>query len=81
MRGCPHLQSEDYLIMNKATFAYLGASTLCAALTASAQANPTLQNKQLSARVRPADGAYEILASGLPRPVLISRVDAEVNQR
>ena len=46
MRGCPHLQSEDYLIMNKATFAYLGASILCAALTASAQANPTLQNKQ-----------------------------------
>jgi len=44
--------------MNKATFAYLGASILCAALTASAQANPTLQNKQLSVRVRPADEIY-----------------------
>jgi alpha-galactosidase len=80
MGGCPYLQSEDYPIMKKTTFAYLGASVLCAALTASAQANLTLQNKRLSVCIRSEDGAYEILASGLPHPVLISRVDAEVSQ-
>ena len=67
--------------MKKTAFVYLAASIFCAALTASAQANLTLQNKQLSVRIRPADAAYEVLASGLPRPVLVSRVDAEVNQR
>jgi len=66
--------------MNKTTFAFLGASILCAALSASAQTNLTLQNRQLSVRIRPQDGAYEILASGLARPVLVSRVDAKVNQ-
>jgi hypothetical protein len=41
---------------------------------------PALQNKQLSIRVRPQDGAYEIFSRGLDRPVLISRVDAQINQ-
>ncbi len=65
--------------MTKTTFTYLSAMILSAALTASAQTQPALHNQQLSLSIRPKDGAYEILAHGLQPPVLVSRVDAEVN--
>jgi len=68
------------MLVRKRTSAYLAVSILWATLTASAQVGPTLQNKQLSVRVRPQDGAYEIFSPGLGRPVLISRVDAQINQ-
>lgn len=60
--------------------AYLGASILCAALTAPAQTGPMLHNSQVSVGVRAQDGAYEIFSGGLDHPVLISRVDAQINQ-
>jgi alpha-galactosidase len=66
--------------MTKTAFKYLVAIILSAATTVSAQANPTLRNKQLSVSIRPQDGAYVILSSSLQRPVLVSRVDVEVNQ-
>ncbi len=68
------------MLVRKSTFTYLVVSILWSTLTASAQPGPTLQNKQLSVRIRPQDGAYEIFARGLEHPVLISRVDAQINQ-
>jgi alpha-galactosidase len=68
------------MLVSKRTFTYLAVSILWSALTAWAQADPTLQNKQLSVRVRSQDGAYEIFSRGLERPVLISRVDAQINE-
>lgn len=68
------------MLVSKRTFTYLAAFILSCALTASAEVGPALQNKQLAVHSRPEDGAYEILASPLSRPVLISRVDAEVDQ-
>jgi alpha-galactosidase len=65
--------------MTKTTFTYLSALILSAALTAAAQIQPALHNQRLSVGIRPKDGAYEILAHGLEHPVLVSRVDAEVN--
>jgi alpha-galactosidase len=68
------------MLVSKRTFTYLVVSILWSALAASAQTGSTLQNKQLSVRLRPQDGAYEIFSRGLEHPVLISRVDAQVNQ-
>jgi alpha-galactosidase len=68
------------MLVRKRTLTYLAVSILWSALTASAQVAPTLQNKQLSVRVRPQDGAYEIFSRGLEHPVLISRVGAQINQ-
>ena len=65
--------------MRKAPFTYVGPVLLCAVLTALPQANPVLQNKQLSVSVRPKDGAYEISLRALAQPVLVSRVGAKVN--
>ena len=67
------------MLVRKRTFSYLAISILASALTASAQAGQTLQNEQLSVDVRPQDGAYEISSRGLEHPVLISRVDAQID--
>lgn len=69
------------MLVRKRTSTYLAVSILGVALSASAQAGPALQNKQLSVRVRPQDGAYEIFSRSLEHPVLISRVDAQINQK
>jgi alpha-galactosidase len=73
---------EVNMLANKRTVTYLAVSILwCTCnVTASAQTGLTLQNKQLSVRVRAQDGAYEIFSHGLEHPVLISRVDAQINQ-
>jgi alpha-galactosidase len=68
------------MLVRKRTLTYLAVSILWSALTASAQVAPSLQNKHLSVRVRPQDGAYEIFSRGLEHPVLISRVGAQINQ-
>ncbi len=65
--------------MKKATFACLGAVIFCAVLSASAESTPILKSPQLSVGVRPSDGSYEIFREGLEKPVLVSRVEAEVN--
>ncbi|MGH9401157.1 MAG: PKD domain-containing protein [Terriglobia bacterium] len=44
-----------------------------------AQSTGPLQNSSLTVRVRSQDGSYEIFARGLPDPVLISRVGAEID--
>jgi alpha-galactosidase len=69
-----------FVFVWKRTFASLAVSILWSTLTASAQVGPTLQNKQLSVGVRPEDGAYEIFSRELEHPVLISRVDAQIDQ-
>lgn len=69
------------MLVSKKTFTYLAVSVLLSALTALAQTGPALQNKQLSVRVRPHDGAYEIFARTLDRPVLISQVAAQIDQK
>lgn len=49
-------------------------------VTARAQAPLPIENAALSAEVRP-DGSYEIFARGEARPVLVSRVGAEVSHQ
>jgi alpha-galactosidase len=49
--------------------------------TCSTQHQITLKNMQLSVSVRSEDGAYEINTKDLPKPVLISRVGAEIDHR
>ena len=67
--------------MTKKIFAVAGALIVCVSLSASAQTKAVLQNKELTVRVRATDGAYEILSGELQRPVLISRVGAEINHQ
>jgi len=67
--------------MTKTILSLAGAFILCIAVSASAQTKIALQNKQLTVRVRANDGAYEILSRELQRPVLISRVGAEINHQ
>jgi alpha-galactosidase len=57
------------------------ALILAAALSAAAQPPASLRNSALMVRVRAQDGAYEILVRGLQKPVLISRVGADINGR
>jgi alpha-galactosidase len=68
------------MLVSKKTFAFLAISILWSTLTTSAQPDAALQNKQLAVRVRSQDGAYEIFSRGFDHPVLISRVDAQINQ-
>ncbi len=62
-------------------FVPLGAIMVSAALAAAASPNTSLHNQQLTVQVRSRDGAYKVLARGLPQPVLVSRLGAEVNHR
>lgn len=41
----------------------------------------SIHNEQLTVTVKPEEGSYEIWAKGLERPVLVSRVGAEVDHR
>ncbi len=51
------------------------------AVVSLAETPSSLQNATLGVRVRERDGAYEILLRGSSRPVLISRVGAEINHQ
>ncbi len=53
--------------------------TFTAWASARASENPVLRNGALTVGVRARDGAYEISSVELQRPVLVSRVGAEVN--
>lgn len=52
-----------------------------ASLPALAQESSSINNAQLSVRVRAQDGAYEIRLQGNERPVIVARVGAEVDHR
>lgn len=59
----------------------LGALILGLALSAFGQTTGSLRNSVLAASVRARDGAYEVSVRDLKEPVLVSRVDAEVDGR
>jgi alpha-galactosidase len=54
---------------------------MCAGTTCSTHHQISLTNMQLTASVRSEDGGYEIKTKGLPKPVLVSHVAAEINGR
>ncbi|MGH9398654.1 MAG: PKD domain-containing protein [Terriglobia bacterium] len=59
--------------------AWLVVAMLFAAAPSRAQENLVLSNARLSVAVNSRDGAYQIRTQGQTRPVLVSRVAAEVN--
>ncbi len=63
------------------TIGLLILAVLFAETTCSSQHQISLKNMQLTASVKPEDGAYEIKANNLRNPVLVSRVGAEINHR
>ncbi|MGH9404867.1 MAG: PKD domain-containing protein [Terriglobia bacterium] len=65
--------------MKKRNLACVLALILAVAAGLPAQPTGRLQNSSLTVRVRSQDGSYEIFARGLPGPVLISRVGAEID--
>lgn len=62
-------------------FGLLGFALFSMATACSVKRQTSLTNAQLAASVRPEDGAYEISTKGLPQPVLISHVGAEIDHR
>jgi hypothetical protein len=63
----------------KTKMIYLAAVVLVLAVSAPAESDLSIQNKQLTIVERAQDGAYEIHSRGLQQAVLISNVGVEVN--